>query len=268
MQLPKILEKLLFMFALVLSAGPLWAQPAFDCHMKAGASEAQLFVHAEVPVSGQATAEAIKLRKIACSAVAGAISVAEAEGISAEWLLTLPIYLVENIAGQPVQAQFVRNPGAAEPRKVLVTRGIIQQTTDDELLFFLGHELGHGVHGHAIKKKALVAGAAVIGTPLSGLLLTKGIVRKAIGAAAAVGTGAAVVCGTAFLSPRYEIDADVFGIRVMEKAGVELANARNIGANALAANPEDAGSCLKGGRRDENPHPSTDARVKAIRALR
>lgn len=69
------------------------------------------------------------------------------------------------------------------------------------------------------------------------------------------------------MSPRQEIAADLFGVKVLEQTGFTLEAAKDIALTLIKSHPEEAETCWGTNGVNSNTHPATQTRVDAINAL-
>lgn len=261
------------MASLSIAASPIeWVgSQRFDCAkisgLKLAANELTLLLFDKTSKPNQENLK--KLHGPACKSAYGA---REASGEGLEWLVDLPFALVDDIDGKTGQAYFKRDFLNIPRRYVVVTSDLVLSDYPvNGLVWILGHELGHGAYGHYGKKVATqIAGGVAIGGAIR-LGFGKGFLKKGI--AAAVGTAGVVAfpCGGALLSPQQELNADIFGVRVLQKLGHTLPSAKAITLKVLQPHKGDPeGACIGRGRKDfldHNPHPTGISRIEAIGAM-
>lgn len=212
------------------------------------------------------------LHSVACKAAAAAVRAAADEGISTPWVNGLPIELVDEIDGMKDQAYFQRNLVGKPARSIQVGVALLEARFAKRALFILGHELGHGVYGHAAKKKAMrIAALWTAGGGAVAAIAKRGAVRVA-GAAVAVGAGAAGACMPGAMSIRYELESDLFALRVMVQAGLPLKEAQAEAIALFKSHPENEPGCVKDshgryGLPNDKRHPGTADRIRAIERM-
>lgn len=211
-----------------------------------------------------------KLLRAVCLSMYGARQAAAAEDEDTYWFTGLPFLLQDDLDGLTDQARFVRGmPWDEFSRSVEVGVGMSSTYLPNELLWTMGHELGHGVYGHAMLDKWIVPlslGFILLGAVLWGMQ-GAGPRRRNFGRlVVALGVGS-IVAGTAVASMHQELAADVFGVRAAAQTGMGLAHAKEAALQILArhpAPPESWWTC-RGINRDV--HPATKTRVETVQAL-
>lgn len=96
---------------------------------------------------------------------------------------------------------------------IRVYRGLMDLMTDDELLFVLGHEVGHVHHGHTKEKIQLAYSAAALRKGVAASGGTAGQLAQS-----QIGELAEKVANAQF-SQREELQADSFGLEFMQRNG-------------------------------------------------
>lgn len=163
----------------------------------------------------------------------------------------------ENVANASTDAQ----------NTIRVYTGLLQYcTSEDELAFVIGHEIGHAMKNHVIKSVAIDQVAAV-GTTVANKVVANQIAKTKINsklnkwgfgsvltnsATTAVNTTAAA--GVAKLNRGQETDSDILGVALAAKAGYN--------PNASITILEKIGDNYVDFFED---HPSTDKRVEALK---
>lgn len=204
-----------------------------------------------------------------CRGLFGALQVAGDIGEDVPWMLSLPVEFVPELGGLELQAQFERKLLTSRPRVLQATVGVIQHYSADELLWLFGHELGHGVMHHKEKQMGTRAGGAFVGlVGAGGAVVGKTVLRR--GAAAAVGAAgvATAVCGPAKVSLRHELQADEFGVRVLQRMGASLSSAKTVAAQLMQKSPSPEETCSSTLGTGKSTHPSSAERAQAIQALK
>jgi hypothetical protein len=210
------------------------------------------------------------LAKPACLSLYGARQAAAAEGKSTGWMDGLPFLLEDRVQGADDQAEFQRTLVLGEfPRSVQVAAGTVSSYTQDELVWVLGHELGHGLYEHALKKDAAQYGGAMAALAGAGVAIAgRGAVKRAVGAAVAVAGAAAAACGKAKLTMMQELDADAFGVRAVAQSGMGQDKAKRLALAVLNRHPAQEESCLSYEGINTHTHPGTRERIGNITAMR
>ncbi len=206
----------------------------------------------------------------ACQSLYGARQAATAAGEDTSWFNGLPFVLVDDIDGATDQAQFRRKIilpwDDGVPRLVLVASGTFAAYPKDGLVWTLGHELGHGVYGHSMKRKWLLAPSLM----LIGAGMVLGWHYKARRTQRLVGA-AFILAGVTFFptshalfSKYHEMDADIFGVDAAAHAGIGKARAKAVALKVLNEHSMNEDSWWYCGLPNLNVHPSTAERIKRI----
>ncbi len=140
------------------------------------------------------------------------------------------------------------NAASAGDGKYYVTRGLLNQATDEELRGVLAHEISHEDLGHPAKAQLLGAGVGIgislleqffpgssAVTPLAGSLITNGYTRP------------------------MELEADRHAVTLLERAGYSKQTMIDT-LTWLERQDGDTGGFL-------SSHPATSERIQALRAL-
>jgi Zn-dependent protease with chaperone function len=209
----------------------------------------------------------VKLRKLACTSAAAAIRLAVKEGRPAPWINGLPVVLRDDLNGQKDQAYFERTP----VRRMAVAAGILTNLSEAQALFIFGHELGHGVYGHAMAKSTARAGLAItsIFVGAGAAVFGKGKLMKVAGVATGLAVGGAAACAPGMLNVGFEKQADAFGLKAMVEAGILKKDAQSEVVALMRAHQEQEPGCFKRpdgsySAPDDFRHPATGPRIKAI----
>jgi len=208
------------------------------------------------------------LARPVCLSLYGARLAATLAGEDTTWFNRMPFFLVDAIEGATDQAQFRREMippwSTGESRYVLVASGIFATYTNGELVWTLGHELGHGVFGHSMKRKPIVAVA--ISLMIVGFCLAwrRTPVRRTVGAVVILAGAVFLLTGHALFSKAHEMEADVFGVDAAALAGAGSAPAKAAALSVLIAHPMAEESWCRCGGLNLNVHPSTVERKKNI----
>lgn len=220
----------------------------------------------EDATSAPSTRNLEKLGRLACKAAAASAQVATNESRDMSWVDGLPIILVDHIDGMTDQAHFKRDANQIPSRSVRVGSGLLLRQPEKPFLFVLGHELGHGVYKHEELKISVGVARSVglVGTGL-GALFARGAGVKLANMAA----GAAIACAPGALNVRNEKQSDAFGVHVLVEAGITPADAKSQAISLLKSHPEPEPGCItrsngKYGLPDDNQHPRTQDRIRAI----
>lgn len=258
-----------------LIAGPKTISQVFDCAIakELGLKPKSLTVGVHDATDAPSQDNRNKVAIAACKSIYGALKVAALESIPADWLRTVPLVLVDTAVNQAEQAMFFRKPFEGDATgTVIVTNKIIQDYSIDELAWVLGHEYAHGLQRHSEARMGTVGGGVALATAGAlGLMLGRGALVRGLGALALAGGTAFATCGPAAQTSQQELDADAFGIRVLVHAGLSLIAAKAAATQVFQRHSEVAGKCLSpanDGFIDQNVHPSTIQREKAIQALK
>jgi Zn-dependent protease with chaperone function len=213
------------------------------------------------------------LAEPACRSLYGARQVAIAAHEDTSWFNGLPFILVDNIDGVTDQAQYQRNfifpweTGA--PRLVLVAKGMFAKSSSNELIWTLGHELGHGVYDHSRKRNWLLPVSFVI--ILGGAVLAwrhnAGRIQRVIGTLFIIAGFVFYPVSIASFSKSHEMDADIFGVKTAARAGIGNKEAQAAALNFMNGHKMNEDSWWKCGLPNRNVHPSTKERADRIRAL-
>ena len=143
------------------------------------------------------------------------------------------------------------NAFALPDGSVRVYTGLMDKMTDDELLFIIGHEIGHVKYGHSASR---MRNAYRIEAARTGLSAAGGYV----GAIAGSAIGA---IGSDFVNAQYsqknELEADQFGAEILRRKGKDLA----IGASALRKLGGGGGGAM-------SSHPDSEERAQKIEAMK
>jgi Zn-dependent protease with chaperone function len=204
----------------------------------------------------------------ACRAAYGAMVEA---GKHASRIQLMHFILVDNILGVVEQAAFDDDP---KPQ-VEVTVAMLK-LPKEALLWVLGHELAHARFNHplrnlnaeqaALRKMALTSGAAALYGGYK-VVTGKSVMAKVTGAAIAAGglvTGKEQFCDITRFSIASEIQADEFGVKVLQRLGYDLENAKGSALAEINRHQEQPeGSCGT-----ENAHPSSIDRETAISKIK
>lgn len=212
----------------------------------------------------------IKLFTPACRSLYGAFQVAVASGKDTSWFNGFPFVLVDTLGGATDQALFERGmPWSEFPRQVKVATGIFSTYSSDQLIWTLGHELGHGVYGHAMLKKFnfnLIVITILIG--VLWLFFADGWRWETAGAVVAAIGFAGYFAGSALISMCHEFSADKFGIEAAAHSGMGTTGAESAALTMLQRHindPEDPWfKCLIP---NQNVHPAVQVRMDRIREL-
>ena len=143
------------------------------------------------------------------------------------------------------------NAFALPDGSVRVYSGLMNKMTDDELLFIVGHEIGHVKYGHsasrmrnAYRVEAARAGLSAVG-----------------GAVGAITDSSIGDIGRDYVNAQYsqknELEADQFGAEILMRKGKNL----DIGASALRKLGSGGGGAM-------SSHPDTEERARKIEALK
>lgn len=204
-----------------------------------------------------------------CASLYGSYLVGKANNKRLDWLNGLPVVLANEIKGERNMALFERGGlGDAVPRRMAVTLTYVSLRSAEDLLWTLGHELGHGYYGHSRQQEFAHLGknvaAAATGVGGAVLMFKKGgAVKKGLGAAMAVGGLAAATTDAPekALAHRGEFQADEFGVRVLVALGYSLVDAQKVALDTLSRTPVEV-------MNESATHPSAKARLKAVAALK
>jgi len=266
--------------------GTVFAQSAVtpDC----SAELAKKGLQAPVPFSPQVSVLSPSLseegkRKLAsalCLSLYGAKKEVQLMGTDEPWLHNLPVEVADKVNGFVLNAFFARTlggevGGGEVPRVLRITSRVVEEYSQEELLWVMGHELGHGVLGHTFRKKSVrwVSSAGSFGAGITALMgkTLPNRVRLALGVISAAGAYVSA-CGPAFLGSFFESSSDEFGVRVAQNAGLSLADAKQAALSLFERYPQEQGRCLDGNSKDhifnDGGHPSTKDRAEAVRNLR
>lgn len=210
-----------------------------------------------------------KAHRTLCRGLYGAYKEAQARRINTPWMLNLPVEFVANIKGHPQQAEFERKALGTPARVMRVTVELVQVFSEEELLWTVGHELGHGVLGHSMKQRSVRAGGVVAALGgAAGAVLARGSLKK--GAAVVVGAAgvAAATCGHAWVGPKHEHEADEFGVRAAQHAGMTLTQVKAVAVALMNEHDAPEEGCVDKAGTGQSAHPSSAERAKRIAALR
>jgi Zn-dependent protease with chaperone function len=208
-----------------------------------------------------------KLRRAACTALKGA---GLAEGTKPEWFAKLPFILVDGAKEGPYDATYQNGIQQAIESSALVSVSVqlLKGFSEAELVWTLGHELGHGVNSDVGYKKAM--DAAAFGAPIAGAILSSSSKLKALkglakGAALGAGIYAYKKC---WYAPGSEKKADTYGLLVLEKLNYDKTKAIGIATSAIQkmdkANPPPPDKMLGCMTPGLSEHPSPAARIKNL----
>jgi Zn-dependent protease with chaperone function len=194
-----------------------------------------------------------KLERIACRTTYAAWRM---EQRRLPWLNGLRFEISKLVKGESLQAA---HEGIFN-HKVLITTGLLRAMNEDQLLWTIGHELGHGVHNHQAKKNATRVAGFVVAVG-GAWLFAKGRTTVAVVLAATGMT--AVVCGPGLLSLSQELDADIYGLRMLNSGlGVGLIDAKNIAVSAVSFRGLQPAERCKPSQ--DNLHHSVEDRIDAL----
>jgi putative metalloprotease len=144
------------------------------------------------------------------------------------------------------------NAGNAGGGQFLVTRGLLERASDDQLLAVLAHEVAHEDLGHVAKAQALGAGINIAGALLGNLF---------------PGTGAIVPIAGTLVSRAYsrseEHAADAHAVSLLRR--VNRPDAPQLMIAALEWIQQQAGGGSGGGFL--STHPGTDERIQRLQKL-
>lgn len=209
----------------------------------------------------------------ACRSLYGARQVAIAAHEGTSWFNGLPFVLVDDIDGATDQAQYQRKLmfpwETGVPRLVLVARGLFAKSSTNELIWTIGHELGHGVYTHSGKRKwlLLVSFVIIMFGAVLGWRHNAGRIQKVIGTLIVISGFVFYPISIALFSKFHEMDADIFGVKAAAGAGIGNKEAQAAALNMLNRHKMDEDSWWKCGVPNQNVHPSTKERVDRIGAL-
>lgn len=210
------------------------------------------------------------LARPACLSLYGARQAATVAGEDTSWFNGLTFFLVDAIDGATDQAQFVRDIispwSTGKSRYVVVASGTFAAYTKDELIWTLGHELGHGVYDDSMKRKPIIPVAAIlifVGFYRASLR-TAGRPWRILGIVLILSGVAFLLSGHALFSKAHEMDADVFGVDAAAHTGVGKALAKAAALSVLHAHPMEEERWYRCGGLNLNVHPSTEKRIKHI----
>jgi hypothetical protein len=210
-----------------------------------------------------------KLAKPACRSLHGAREVAREVGEDSLWMRNLPFVLEDALDGLTDQAQFRRGLLLAEfPRSVYVGAGMFSAYSDEEMVWVVGHELAHGVYEHSLQKKGIgLGGAALAFAAFLGAFGLKSPRIRKLAASACILIASATVVSIAHRNPTQELTSDVFGVRSLTHAGLEVQVAKAVAIGILELHHEADESLLsKMGILPEG-HPPAAVRIDHIRTL-
>ena len=143
------------------------------------------------------------------------------------------------------------NAFALPDGSVRVYSGLMDKMTDDELLFIIGHEIGHVKYGHSASRmrNAYRVEAARAGLSAAG------------GAVGAIANSSIGDIGRDYVNAQYsqknELEADKFGAEILTRKGKSL----DIGASALRKLGGGGGGAM-------SSHPDSEERAKKIEAMK
>ena len=103
---------------------------------------------------------------------------------------------------------------SGRPRITFTASLIAEARNADELAFILGHEAAHHIEAHIPKAQRTAALGAVL---LGGIVASRGGSQEAIDQAAQLGAG----LGARTFSKEMELEADVLGTRIADRAGYD-----------------------------------------------
>lgn len=211
-----------------------------------------------------------KLFAPACRSMYGAFQVAEAAGEDTSWFNGLPFVLVDTLGGTADQARFERGmPWNEFPRQVKVASGTFSTYSTDQLVWTLGHELGHGVYGHSMLRKTIIPLSIILilaGGLFAAIIAKKWRGRTAGTVVAAIGF-ASYVAGSALASMRHEFSADKFGMQAAAHSGMGITGAESAALTMLQRHINDLEDpWFQCALPNLNVHPAVQIRVDRIRA--
>lgn len=215
-----------------------------------------------------ATFEA-KAHRTLCRGLYGAYKEAQARKRAAPWLLSLPVQVVSDIKGNPQQAEFVADNEGAQRQVMRMTVQLFQVYSEEELLWTVGHELGHGVLSHGGTQRGVrLAGAVAAGVGGYAALKGRGLLKRGVSAAVGVAGVAAATCGHHWVGKRHEFAADEFGVRVAQHAGLTLDKVKAVAVGLMNEQSAPEEGCKSKMGTGQTAHPSSAERAKRITALR
>jgi predicted Zn-dependent protease len=143
------------------------------------------------------------------------------------------------------------NAANAGGGQFLVTTGLLEKASDEQLTGVLAHEIAHDDLRHVAKAQTLGAGLNIGMIILDQIIPGSGALTPIAGELVARG-----------YSRREEYSADAHGVTILERAGLSP----DIMARTLTWLMQESGGGSKGGFL--STHPGTGERIEALRKLR
>lgn len=142
------------------------------------------------------------------------------------------------------------NAGSAGNGEFIVTSGLLNQASDDQLRGVLAHEIAHDQLGHATRAQFLVGG----------LGLGVALLERLIPGSSALTPIAGALLATSYSQPQ-EYEADREAVRILRRSGYS----KDVMIDTLTWLKQTSGN---GGGGILSTHPAIDDRIRALRALR
>lgn len=246
---------------------------AADCVKVLGPEAADESVSVEMfdRTSKPSLANLQKLAKPACRSLVGAREVAKQEGKDTFWMNNMPFVLVDKLGASRDQAQFSYELLPAEfSQSIHIAVGMFSSYLDDELVWVLGHELAHGVYEDSLQTKRIKAGGFLVAilTFFVAIAATKRPLLCKLAAAAAGVIVLATALIVAHRGPVQELNADVFGVKVLVQSGKTLNDAKNIVVKIFDQHPSEPEPFLAKYGIVPEGHPQSKVRSNNVQALR
>jgi predicted Zn-dependent protease len=141
------------------------------------------------------------------------------------------------------------NAGSAGGGEFLITTGLLQKATDEQLRGILAHEIAHDDLGHPAKMQ-------LVGT---GLSLGAALLEKIVPGSSAVAPIAGTLIASSYSRPQ-ELEADRHGVKILRRAGYSKGVMVRALTWIMKAQGNSGGGFL-------STHPATDERIRALKKL-
>lgn len=224
--------------------------------------------------------EKARLGRAVCAALRNTRDLAQEKGLVADWLMDLPVVVLASIKGSTFEASFNRTLLSTPRKSVSLTSGLVKDTSEEELLWVLGHEMGHGVYDDGFLRAVLRmiwVGALAVGLILGLAVVLMGLGGRDNQRFRNGSAGLAFVLlllalpvtyfGATALGHRAEFRADAFGLEVSARAVGSMECARKTAVD-LVESRELTEQDFFDVWWSSSAHPSTANRAQALRDFR